>query len=329
MPQFSKAGLGEFNAALKRATAAIYLFTGPRYFQERALRALRGAFPGGADSGAVIGLEEGKFDAMEFCDLARELPMFTPRRLLFALGLKDKDLKALAAAELRAVDLFESPNSKVTIVLGCAEGKALSAALYDAAAVHRYDFAPVYPERLPAFAQETARELGFALPPAIAQAVAEASGGEISLAAAEVEKLALCVKHGKLDETEAMALIAAPEAAEYELATKIEEGKSAEALKLLAAELESGTRPTELILAISGALGVLLAAKGAPEQLAAVLGRRAFKARIIGPAARPLSAIRIRRALRELAGLELATRFGDSADVALLATLKSALTPAR
>jgi DNA polymerase III delta subunit len=329
MPQYAKASLGEFNASLKRATAAIYLLTGPRYFQERALRVVRATFPGGADSGAVIGLEEGKFDPVEFCDLARELPMFTPRRLLFALGLKDKDLKALAAQELGAADLFDSPNSKVTIVLGCAEGKALSAALYDADAVHRYDFAPVWPEKLPGFAQEAARELGFALTPALAQAVAEASGGEISLAAAEVEKLALSVKNGKLDEAEAMALIAAPEAAEYELATKIEEGKSGEALKLLAAELEGGTRPTELILAISGALGVLLAAKGSPDQLTAALGRRAFKARVIGPAARPLSAIRLRRALRELAGMELSTRFGDSGEAGLMMTLKSAMTPGR
>ena len=123
MPQFARAGLGELLSGLKRATAAIYIFTGPRYFQERALRALRNTFPGGADSGAVIGLDEGKFDPVELCDLARELPMFTPRRLLFALGLKDKDLKALAAPELHAGDLFDAPNAKVTLVLGCAEGK--------------------------------------------------------------------------------------------------------------------------------------------------------------------------------------------------------------
>jgi DNA polymerase III delta subunit len=255
--------------------------------------------------------------------------MFTPRRLLFALGLKDKDIKALAAPELRAADLFESPNSKVTIVLGCAEGRSLSAGLYDAEAIERHDFAPLYPEKLPGFAQEIARELGFSLSPAVAQAVADASGGEPGLIAAELEKLALSVHAGKLDEAEALSLIASPAAAEYELAGKIEEGKTGEALRLLAAELEAGVKPAELILSLSGSLGILLAAKTGPEQLTAVLGRRAFKARFIAPAARPLSSARLRKALRDLASLEVTTRFGGPAEAVLMMTLKSAMTPGR
>jgi len=335
VPRHDKATAAQFADALRRAPPApVYILTGPRYFQERALAALRAVlFPAGAagggqaEDGALWSPGDGGFDAQDFCDQARETPLFTPHRLLFALGLKDRDARALAE---RAEAVLERPNARATLALGFVEARALTAKVFSAAAISRWDFAAVYPDRLPAFAGELARECGLALPPAVLRAVVDASAGELALIAGEINKLALASESGKLGEAEALALIALPEAGEYELSGRIEAAERDAALRVLAAEQDAGENAQPLLSTLSGALGGLLLAKSAPAADLAVLMRKPpFIAQRIAAAARPLSARRLRAAQRRLAGLELASRRQATTEAEFVAILRDALTPGR
>ena len=341
MPRHDKATAAQFADALRRAPPApVYILTGPRYFQERALAALRAVlFPAGAagggqaEDGALWSPGDGGFDAQDFCDQARETPLFTPHRLLFALGLKDRDARALAE---RAEAVLERPNARAStkpsarVARGFVEARALTAKVFSAAAISRWDFAAVYPDRLPAFAGELARECGLALPPAVLRAVVDASAGELALIAGEINKLALASESGKLGEAEALALIALPEAGEYELSGRIEAAERDAALRVLAAEQDAGENAQPLLSTLSGALGGLLLAKSAPAADLAVLMRKPpFIAQRIAAAARPLSARRLRAAQRRLAGLELASRRQATTEAEFVAILRDALTPGR
>ena len=335
MPRHDKATAVQFADALRGAPpAAVYIFTGPRYFQERALAGLRARLfpPGvgtgsGGDDGALWSPGDGGFDALEFCDQAREIPLFTPHRLLFALGLKDRDARAVAE---HAEAVLERPNHRATLALGFVEARALTAKIFSAAVISRWDFAPVYPDRLPAFAAELARECGLSLPPAVLRAVVDASAGELALIAGEIGKLALASEGGRLEEADALALIALPEAGEYELSGRIEAGERDAALKVLAGEQDSGENSQPLLSTIAGALGSLLLAKTAPAADLAVLMRKPpFIAQRIAAAARPLSITRLRAAQRRLAGVELASRRQATIDAEFVALLRDAITTGR
>lgn len=322
-----KAALAQFAAALGGGLPPLTLLTGPAWFQSQAANRLAAAL---GDPAGVTRWNEAGFDARAFFEEAAGRSLFSARRVLIALGLKDKDARALAELDA-AQRLFAAPPDGIALCLGFVEARALTAKFFAAPAVERWDFAPLYPDKLPGFAADLARERGFALPQRAAEAVAQASAGELSLIAAEVDKLALLAGGGKLDEALALAVIAAPDAAEFELSGHVETGNLPGALATLEGECAGGVSFQEVSSAISGSLGALLLARKAPPGgLAALLRKPPFIADRIGRAAARLSEARLRGAVRRLARLEWRTRQGLKRgwEAELTALLRAALTPA-
>lgn len=246
-----KANANQIRTALDRPTSDIrfYLLHGPDEAGARAL-ASKLARALGADV-ERIDLEPSTLrgDPARLADEAAAISLFGGARFVRVEGMGEESLDAVQAL----LDASQAGNPVVAIAPGVkASGKLVKLAIAAPAAL---SFACYVPEGADAerLAEQMARELGMRLTAGVGARLVAASGGDRSVMARELEKLALYLDAGpdrprELDGT-AMDAVAA-DLGEGELNTAIEaviDGKAADLAAELARLTAGGTSPIPLL----------------------------------------------------------------------------------
>jgi DNA polymerase-3 subunit delta len=228
-----------------------YLLLGAEaLLREEALAALRTAVlgPGPADFD-LDRLDGEGVTPSGLVDAVRTLPVVAPRRLVI---LREPEPRASGRGVGEALALLlpqlGSGATVLVVVAEKADARMRWVKAFPADAVLRCD--PPRSEReLLAFVRDEARRNGVTLGPGVAELLAERVGPQLLLLRRELEKLALLAPAGgsvgRAEVAAGTPLLAAEPV--WDLTDAIGEGRTAEALRLLARLLAAGTAPPLLL----------------------------------------------------------------------------------
>jgi DNA polymerase-3 subunit delta len=228
-----------------------YLLLGAEaLLRDEALAALRTAVlgPGPADFD-LDRLDGERLTPSALVEAVRTLPVVAPRRLVI---LREPEPRATARGVGEALALLlpelGSGATVLVVVAEKADARMRWVKAFPAEAILRCE--PPRGEReLVAFVRDEARRHGVKLEPGVAELLAERVGPQLLLLRREIEKLALLAPvGGSVGRAEVVAgtpLLAAEPV--WDLTDAIGEGRTAEALRLLARLLAGGTAPPLLL----------------------------------------------------------------------------------
>ena len=197
----------QFLARLQKSgPEPVYLFLGPEQYQrDRCRRALRSAMlgPEEADGGFVRhNLDEAPLAAV--IDDARSLSLFAPRRVIWAARAEAVVPKDAAGAGDNGglAEYLRQPSPDTVLVLDSSryefegEDKARMARVekFYEAVTAKVEFRPFSPEAARSLAQTLAKQTGLQLGLAELALLLDATGGDASRIAIEIEKLSLLTR---------------------------------------------------------------------------------------------------------------------------------------
>ncbi len=239
----------ELRASLGRGElrGAYLVLGGEALLRDEALAALRAAVLGDAPADFDLDRLEGeRLPAAELLDALKTHPVLAPRRLVI---LREPEARGPARGLGDALvgivgELDSEARSVLVVVAEKADGRARWVKAFDAAAIVRCD-APRSQREVVAFIREEARRQAVSLDASAAELLAERIGPQLLLLRREIEKAALLAPpEGKVGRAEVAA--GTPTLADepvWDLTDAIGEGRSADALRVLAHLLAGGTAP--------------------------------------------------------------------------------------
>jgi DNA polymerase III delta subunit len=203
-----------------------------------------------ADPGAVV-------------EAGEALPLFAGPRLVVVRGLAEAPARVVdrlgAALEGagRAEGRWPAAGTTVALVAAGADRRAPALRLLDEAA--RVEVRPPPARALGGWLRDRARAAGVTLTPEAARLLVEQAGDGAGRLLGELDKAALLVgPGGRVDEAAVRALAGAGASPRYwELTAALEEGRRADALRLLEALLAEGDDPLVALAWLSGHVATL------------------------------------------------------------------------
>ncbi|HSD09929.1 MAG TPA: DNA polymerase III subunit delta [Candidatus Binatia bacterium] len=310
--------LAAFRAALRRKQLLpAYLFTGTQdLLKAEAVDELRRA--AGGERSTVRSFFGGESDvAKKILEAKQNLSLLDPVAVIAV-----RQAAKLARAEAEA--LTQTLSSKGPPVVFWDESFDKRQKLYAeiARGGGEVEFEAPRGEALAAWVRRESERLGHRLDPAAAAALLELVGDDLLRLRSTLERLSLAVDRGAaIDEASVTEhVVSIRMHAVYELQEALSAKQATKAVGLLRRLVDEGSEPPALIGALVAQVRRLLLAREAPgsASLAALLGVAPHRVRYVLDHSRRFSAARLRRAIDDLADLDVASKTGRGDTLAAL-----------
>lgn len=252
---------GDLAARLSKGEVeALYLFVGPeRFLREQAIRRMADTVDEAFRAFNVDRFSAAETDLVGVLDVARQLPMMAPRRLVI--------VDAADAIKEGAYDALETylkdPAAEAVVVFAADEldmRRKSATALSKACTV--VSFAELSPAEASRWAEARIREVGCTIERNALGALVDLTGPSLTRLAAEIEKLALHAGGGQIGLSAIEALVTrAREHEVWDLTDAITARDRKRAMRVLARQLEAGEEPLALLGMIASTYRKMLLAK--------------------------------------------------------------------
>jgi DNA polymerase-3 subunit delta len=310
--------LAAFRAALRRKQfLPAYLFAGTQdLLKAEALEELRRA--AGGERGAVRSFFGGESEAAKrILEAKQNLSLLDPVGVIAvrqAAKLPRAEGEALAEGLSLAgppiVFWDESFDKRLKLYAEIARGGG------------EVEFESPRGEALAAWVRQEGERLGHRLAPAAAAALLELVGGDLLRLRSTIERLSIAVGKGAaIDEATVIEHVSSSRMhAIYELQDALSAKQATKAVGLFRRLVDEGSEPPALVGALVAQIRRLLLAREAPgaANLAALLGVSPHRVRYVVDHSRRFSAARLRRAIGDLADLDVASKSGRGDTIAAL-----------
>jgi len=306
-----------FRAALRqKKILSAYLFTGPQdLLKAEALEDLRRTV--GGERGTVRSFFGGESDAAKkILEAKQNLSLLDPVAVIVV-----RQAAKLAVAEALGTGLLSSSGPPVVLWDDSLDKRhRLFAEI--ARGGGEVEFEAPRGEVLAAWVRHESERLGHRLDPAAAAALLDLVGDDLLRLRSTLERLSLAVGAGAtIDEGSVTEHVESSRLhAIYELQDAVSMKQTTKAVSLFRKLVGEGSEPPALVGALVAQIRRLLLAREAPRSasLAPLLGVAPHRVRFVVDQSRRFSAARLRRAIEDLADLDVASKTGRGDAVAAL-----------